>query len=105
MRVYILKVLVEKSLGIASEVLYVKLKNNIEFKPNLVYFLEAAVECKEDGTLVAEAIKGNGSGDFANLVKTDGFLILPQNKSQFLRMRSILLYLTGKNGEKLLGKL
>ena len=36
-----------------------------------------------NGTLVAEAIKGNGSGDFANLVKTDGFLILPQNKSQF----------------------
>lgn len=72
-----------KSLGIVSETLYVQLKNDVEFKPDLVYFLEATLESKPDGKLVAEAIKGNGSGDFANLVKTDGFLILPQNKSQF----------------------
>tara|TARA_R110002074_G_scaffold203432_10_gene371431 strand:+ start:21310 stop:22524 length:1215 start_codon:yes stop_codon:yes gene_type:complete len=73
----------QKSLGIKSETLYVHLKNDVEFKPDLVYFLEASLESKPDGKLVAEAIKGNGSGDFANLVKTDGFLILPQNKSQF----------------------
>jgi len=74
---------IQKSLRIEPETLYVKLKNDVEFKPNLVYFLEATVEIQTDGSLVAEAIKGNGSGDFANLVKTDGFLILPQNKSQF----------------------
>lgn len=73
----------QKSLGIEQEVLHVKLKNDVEFKPDLVYFLEATLESNPDGTLSAEAIKGNGSGDFANLVKTDGFLILPQNKSQF----------------------
>ncbi|MFS4492352.1 molybdopterin molybdotransferase MoeA [Maribacter sp. 2308TA10-17] len=73
----------QKSLGIEPETLYVKLKNDVEFKPDLVYFLEATLESQSDGSLVAEAIKGNGSGDFANLVKTDGFLILPQNKSQF----------------------
>lgn len=73
----------QKSLGIASEKLYVQLKNDVEFKPDLVYFLEARLESSKDGKLVADAIKGNGSGDFANLVKTDGFLILPQNKSQF----------------------
>ncbi|WP_289644507.1 molybdopterin molybdotransferase MoeA [Maribacter aestuarii] len=72
-----------KSLEVDFETLYVHLKNNVEFKPDLVYFLEATLESKPDGKLVAEAIKGNGSGDFANLVKTDGFLILPQNKSQF----------------------
>lgn len=72
-----------KSLGIEKEVLHVRLKNDVEFKPNLVYFLEATLESNTEGALVAEAIKGNGSGDFANLVKTDGFLILPQNKSQF----------------------
>lgn len=74
----------QKSLGIDSEVLYVQLKNDVEFKPDLVYFLEATLESCSDGKLSATAIKGNGSGDFANLVKTDGFLILPQNKSQFL---------------------
>lgn len=73
----------QKSLGIEQEILHVKLKNDIAFKPNLAYFLEATLESQSDGTLVANAIKGNGSGDFANLVKTDGFLVLPQNKSQF----------------------
>jgi molybdopterin molybdotransferase len=73
----------QKTLAIEQETLYVKLKNDIAFKPDLVYFLEATLESQPDGTLLANAIKGNGSGDFANLVKTDGFLILPQNKSQF----------------------
>lgn len=73
----------QKSLEIEPETLYVKLKNDVEFKPDLVYFLEAILESQPDGSLVVEPIKGNGSGDFANLVKTDGFLILPQNKSQF----------------------
>jgi len=73
----------QESLGNTPEVLYVALKNDITFKPDLVYFLEATLESKADGKLIATAIKGNGSGDFANLVKTDGFLILPQNKSQF----------------------
>jgi molybdopterin molybdotransferase len=73
----------QKSLGIEQEVLFVKLKNDVAFKPDLVYFLEATLASLPDGSLVANAIKGNGSGDFANLVKTDGFLILPQNKSQF----------------------
>ncbi len=71
------------SLEIEQETLYVRLKNDVHFQPNLVYFLEAVLESSSDGGLLATAIKGNGSGDFANLVKTDGFLILPQNKSQF----------------------
>ncbi len=74
----------QKSLGITSDILYVQLKDNIVFKPNLVYFLEATLKSNQDGTIIAEAAKGNGSGDFANLVKTDGFLILPQGKSEFL---------------------
>ncbi len=73
----------KKSLNLASETLHVKLKNDVQFTPDLVYFLEASIESQSDGTLLAEAVKGNGSGDFANLVKTDGFLVLPQNKSQF----------------------
>lgn len=78
-----LKFWLQKSLSIEQEQLYVTLKNDIGFKPELVYFLEATLESTADGKLVANGIKGNGSGDFANLVKTDGFLILPQNKSQF----------------------
>ena len=73
----------KKSLNVEPETLYVALKKDVQFTPDLVYFLEAAVESHADGTLVADPIAGNGSGDFANLVKTDGFLILPQNKNQF----------------------
>ena len=79
-----LKFWLQKSLGVESEILYVRLTNDVAFKPELVYFLEATLKSTREGTLVATAIKGNGSGDFANLVKTDGFLILPQNKSQFI---------------------
>ena len=72
-----------KSLGLEITPLYVSLKNDVNFKPNLVYFLEAKLESNPDGTLQADPISGNGSGDFANLVETDGFLVLPQNKSEF----------------------
>jgi molybdopterin molybdotransferase len=73
----------DKSLHVSRPPLYVTLKNDTQFGPNLVYFLEARLESRPDGTLLADPVKGNGSGDFANLVKTDGFLILPQHKSEF----------------------
>lgn len=72
-----------KSLGISQKTLYVQLKNDVKFQPDLVYFLEATLESSNKGILVADPKKGNGSGDFANLVETDGFLILPQDKSEF----------------------
>lgn len=73
----------KESLGIKAAPLFVKLKSDVHFKPDLIYFLEASLESSPDGTLLADPIKGNGSGDFANLVRTDGFLVLPQNKSEF----------------------
>ena len=80
--VYI-KFWLEKSLGIPQNKLYVTLSSDIHFKPDLVYFLEAKLTSLQNGKLIAKPIKGNGSGDFANLVKTDGFLVLPQNKNEF----------------------
>jgi len=72
-----------KSLGIEETVFYARLNEDVHFKPDLIYFLEAKLESKNDGCLIAAPLKGNGSGDFANLVKADGFLILPQNKTVF----------------------
>ncbi|NAS13221.1 molybdopterin molybdotransferase MoeA [Poritiphilus flavus] len=71
------------SLGLNLNFQYVKLLDEISFKPDLVYFLEAKLESQTDGTLAALPLPGNGSGDFANLVNADGFLILPQNKTLF----------------------
>ncbi len=72
-----------KSLGIEETMFYATLNEDVHFKPDLIYFLEAKLEYKTDGYLNATPFKGNGSGDFANLVKADGFLILPQNKTVF----------------------
>ena len=80
----------DKCLNIDRPPLYVSLKKDTQFAPNLVYFLEARLESSPDGTLLADPLKGNGSGDFANLVKTDGFLILPQNKSEFKKGETFL---------------
>lgn len=71
------------SLGIEDKPLYVKLAEDVVFNPNLVFFTEAKIESQKDGSLYAKPIFGNGSGDFVNLVNTDGFLILPQDKKEF----------------------
>ncbi|MEL6917306.1 MAG: molybdopterin molybdotransferase MoeA [Bacteroidota bacterium] len=73
----------KKSLGITAPSLYVVLEEDVHFKPDLVYFLEGILSSTTEGTLSVLPVKGNGSGDYANLVKTDGFLVLPQNKSTF----------------------
>lgn len=78
-----LKYWFQMSLGIEPNTLYVKLRRDVIFKPNLIYFLQSKLQSEPDGTLVAEPIKGNGSGDFTNLTNADGFLILPQEKEEF----------------------
>ncbi len=73
----------KRSLGLQPSYLNVKLKENAQFRPDLVYFLEAQLVNEIDGSMSAIPVPGNGSGDFANLVRTDGFLILPQGKTDF----------------------
>ncbi len=72
-----------QSLHIEDIPLYATLAEDVTFKPDLIYFTEAKLHCDTSGTLWAEPIFGNGSGDFVNLVYTDGFLILPQEKQHF----------------------
>jgi len=74
-----------KSLAIAEDKVYAVLDEDIEFKPDLVYFIQAKVKSNTDGMLTATPIFGNGSGDFVNLVHADGFLILPQGKNIFMK--------------------
>lgn len=85
-----LKFWLEKCLGIETPSLYVRLAKEVRFEPNLTYFLEARLESTPDGVLQADPVIGNGSGDFANLVQTDGFLILPQNKNIFKKGETYL---------------
>lgn len=85
-----LKYWLNKCLGITPPPLYARLRNDVRFEPNLVYFLEARLASTPEGVLEADPVLGNGSGDFANLVQTDGFLVLPQNKMEFKKGESYL---------------
>ncbi|MBT8318447.1 MAG: molybdopterin molybdotransferase MoeA [Lutibacter sp.] len=54
------------------------------FKPDLTYFLQVKVT-KEDGKVFATPITGRGSADLANLVDSDAFLELPDDRSNFTK--------------------
>ncbi|PQB08400.1 molybdopterin molybdenumtransferase MoeA [Polaribacter filamentus] len=71
-----------KSVGVEVEEETVILGGDVSFKPNLTYFLQVKLE-RENGLLTAFPISGNGSGDLASLVKTDAFIQLPSDKTEF----------------------
>ncbi len=55
----------------------------ISFKPTLTYFVPVWLSVSENGQLQANPQLGNGSGDFANLLKANALIELPANKSSF----------------------
>lgn len=59
------------------------LKNDVEFTPDLTYFLEVKLEYDDQGRTWADPKKGNGSGDFTNLVYADAFIELPRGKDLY----------------------
>jgi molybdopterin molybdotransferase len=54
------------------------------FKPELTYFLQVKLHL-ENGQLLATPITGKGSGDLANLVDSDAFLELPDDRTNFTK--------------------
>ena len=71
-----------KSVGIEVKEETAILAEDINFKPNLTYFLQVQL-ASEKGQLIAYPITGNGSGDLASLVKADAFIQLPSDKIEF----------------------
>ncbi|MCE7991116.1 MAG: molybdopterin molybdotransferase MoeA [Roseivirga sp.] len=71
------------SQGMPYQLPPVKLMNDITFKPDLTYFLECSIRVSSEGVIEAQTFKGNGSGDFANMIQADGFVVLPQGKTDF----------------------
>lgn len=59
------------------------LQRDTTFKPDLVYFLQVKISYNKEGQILAMPVDGNGSGDLANLVDADAFLILPRGKDFF----------------------
>jgi molybdopterin molybdotransferase len=60
------------------------LSEDFFFKPGLTYFLQVKLK-RENGVLVAILVSGKGSGDLANLVDSDAFLELPDDRSNFTK--------------------
>jgi molybdopterin molybdotransferase len=69
----------------AKQAVYAALNKDFTFKPDLQYFLQVKLRFSEQGQIIAEAIEGNGSGDFANLADTDAFIELPKGRDEFKR--------------------
>ncbi len=68
-----------KSNAISIEEETAILTQDVEFKPDLTYFLQVKLSNKF-GHLLATPIQGNGSGDLASLVDADAFICLPKTK-------------------------
>jgi molybdopterin molybdotransferase len=71
-----------QSAGLEIEEETAILGEDVNFSPNLTYFLQVKLENKK-GCIVALPILGNGSGDLASLVKTAAFIQLPEDKLVF----------------------
>jgi molybdopterin molybdotransferase len=46
---------------------------------DITFFKQAKLK-NESGNLLAKSLPNNGSGDFVNLSKSDGFIVLPPKK-------------------------
>ncbi|MEM6360002.1 MAG: molybdopterin molybdotransferase MoeA [Bacteroidota bacterium] len=72
----------------ASEQPFATLTDDVTFAPDLTYFLEVKVGYTNGGLTIATPVKGNGSGDLANLVDADAFIELPRGKNVFSKGES-----------------
>jgi molybdopterin molybdotransferase len=73
----------KNTLGLPSSNVYAVLNESFGFQPPLTYFMQVKLHSNEKGELIANPVKGNGSGDFSSLVEADGFMELPADRSVF----------------------
>ena len=74
----------EKSLGLADRpTQWATLNDHVKFAPELTYFLQVLAHSDKSGQFSATPIEGHGSGDFANLLRCNGFIELPADRSHF----------------------
>lgn len=81
-RVYFLPWLM-KNLGKTVVNRKATLREDFDFKPPLGYFLQVRSDLQENGMIDVYPETGNGSGDLANLAKSDAFLHLPAAQDHF----------------------
>lgn len=62
----------------------VVLGEDITFDAPLTYFVPVVVTFNREGVLIAKPVKNNGSGDFAMLTQSEGFIELPPHENEFV---------------------
>lgn len=83
MQRYFLSWLEQSLVGARSARPHAILQADVLFKPDLTYFLEVKISYNNQGQILANPQKGNGSGDLANLVDADAFIELPRGRNEF----------------------
>jgi molybdopterin molybdotransferase len=74
---------IKKMMGIKEVIPYVKVQEEVVFKPSLTYFMQAKVSQNQEGQLIAKPYPGNGSGDLTNLSEVNAFIVLPKDQDRF----------------------
>ncbi|WP_266363759.1 molybdopterin molybdotransferase MoeA [Tellurirhabdus rosea] len=60
-----------------------RLAEDLTFRPKLTYFLPVSLTLSDGAVWQASPLPGSGSGDYANLLRCDGFLELPPDREAF----------------------
>lgn len=77
-------VYLRKASGVKEDVVeYAILMEDVHVKTSLAYFLPVKLTCGTDGRLMAGPVHLNGSGDYASLAKSDGFIELEADTFHF----------------------
>jgi molybdopterin molybdotransferase len=80
---YYLRSFLQASFGLSTNWPVAQLAEEVVFKPEMGYFLEVKIQQSETGESLAVPVKGNGSGDLANLLEADGFILLAEGKTTY----------------------
>ncbi len=64
--------------------IWARLTEKVVFVPDLTYFLPVKCTYTSQGEITVQPIKWQNSGDFLALADSDGFIELPQERSEFL---------------------
>jgi molybdopterin molybdotransferase len=91
--VYLLPFL-SKIAGVNNVKHKVSVLEEISFKPQLTYFMQAKVSQNFEGQLEAKPYLGNGSGDLTNLSEINAFVVLPQEDDKFIPHQLYDVYFT-----------
>jgi len=74
---------IKTSMGLEDVPQYVRLSEDVDFKPDLTLFQQCMMVSQPDGSFTAKPIFGHGSGDLASLADANGFVEFPKGRNTY----------------------